>query len=264
MIEAALLPNPAAKPGCEVDPEQPGWHGEVEHMAISPTLEHRKRPWYNPRSIARSISIRPRVYLSALAGAATFVLLPRSWPASLREALAWDLSAAMYLALAFRVMLSCSSDIIRKRAARQDDSRAVILVIILLAITASFIAIVGLLVEAKTAPHRMLNLGLAGATIILAWTVMQVVFTLHYAHEFYRPGIGRNSFAEGLDCRGDRNPDYWDFFYFATSFGAASQTSDVSILTKSLRRLATLHAIISFFFNTAVLALTINLAASMI
>jgi uncharacterized membrane protein len=69
---------------------------------------------------------------------------------------------------------------------------------------------------------------------------------------------------EGLDFRGDRNPDYWDFFYFATSFGAASQTSDVSILTKSLRRLATLHAIISFSFNTAVLALAINLAASMI
>jgi uncharacterized membrane protein len=68
----------------------------------------------------------------------------------------------------------------------------------------------------------------------------------------------------GLDFRGDRNPDYWDFFYFATSIGAASQTSDVSIHTKPLRRLVTLHAIISFFFNTAVLALTINLAASII
>jgi uncharacterized membrane protein len=75
---------------------------------------------------------------------------------------------------------------------------------------------------------------------------------------------GPQAFAEGLDFRGDRNPDYWDFFYFATSFGAASQTSDVSILTKPLRRLATLHAIISFSFNTAVLALAINLAASMI
>jgi uncharacterized membrane protein len=86
---------------------------------------------------------------------------------------------------------------------------------------------------------------------------------LHYAHEYYRPSGGSGAFAEGLDFRGDPNPDYWDFFYFATSFGAASQTSDVSILTKPLRRLATLHAIISFFFNTAVLALTINLAASM-
>jgi uncharacterized membrane protein len=140
----------------------------------------------------------------------------------------------------------------------------VILVIILLAITISFVAITGLLVEAKEVPHKGLNLGLAAATILLSWTVTQVVFTLHYAHEYYRPSGGTRAFAEGLDFRGDRTPDYWDFFYFATSFGAASQTSDVSILTKPLRRLATLHAIISFFFNTAVLALTINLAASMI
>ena len=225
---------------------------------------HRKRPWYSPKSIARSVAIRPRLYFSALAGVAALAVLPRGWPASIREAVAWDLSAAIYLILAFRVMLTCKGDILRARAARQDDSRLVILVIILLAITASFVASVGLLAEAKAVPHRALNLGLAAATILLAWTLTQVVFTLHYAHEYYRPRGGPQAIAEGLDFRGDRNPDYWDFFYFATSFGAASQTSDVAILTKPLRRLATLHAIISFFFNTAVLALTINLAAAMI
>jgi uncharacterized membrane protein len=140
----------------------------------------------------------------------------------------------------------------------------VILAIILLATAASFVAIVGLLAASKEAPYRTLNLGLAAATLLLSWTLTQVVFTLHYAHEYYRSSGGPDDPAEGLDFRGDRNPDYWDFFYFATSFGAASQTSDVSILTKPLRRLATLHAIISFFFNTAVLALTINLAASLI
>jgi uncharacterized membrane protein len=208
--------------------------------------------------------MRPRLYLSALAGLAALVWLPRGWPAGVREAVAWDLSAAIYLVLAFRVMLTCKGEALRVRAARQDDSRMVILVIILLAITASFIAIAGLLAAAKEAPSKALNLGLAAATIILAWLVTQVVFTLHYAHEYYRPTGGSRALAEGLDFRGDRNPDYWDFFYFATSFGAASQTSDVSILTKPLRRLATLHAIVSFFFNTAVLALTINLAASLI
>lgn len=233
-------------------------------MDVGASPLHRKRHWYSPRSIGRSIAIRPRLYFSALAGVAALALLPRSWPAGLRGAVAWDLSAAIYLGLAFRVMLTCNADRIRARAARRDDSGVVILVIILLAITVSFVAIVGLLVEAKEVPHKGLNLGLAAATILLSWTVTQVVFTLHYAHEYYRPSGGAESFAQGLDFRGDRNPDYWDFFYFATSFGAASQTSDVSILTKPLRRLATLHAIISFFFNTAVLALTINLAASMI
>jgi uncharacterized membrane protein len=225
---------------------------------------HRKRHWYDPRSIARSIVIRPRLYCSALAGAAALVVLPRDWPAGVREAVAWDLSAAIYLILAFRVMLTCKGEALRARAARQDDSRVVILVIILLAITASFVAIAQLLAAAKEMPSKGLNLGLAAATIVLAWTVTQVVFTLHYAHEYYRPTGGREAIAEGLDFRGDRNPDYWDFFYFATSFGAASQTSDVSILTKPLRRLATLHAVISFFFNAAVLALGINIAASLI
>jgi uncharacterized membrane protein len=225
---------------------------------------HRKRHWYDPRSIARSVAIRPRLYFSALAGMGALVLLPGGLPAAMREAIAWDLSAGIYLMLAFNVMLTCKGDALRARAARQDDSRVVILIIILLAITASFAAIAGLLVSAKDAPHKTLNLGLAAATIVLSWTVTQVVFTLHYAHEYYRPTGGPQALAEGLDFRGDRKPDYWDFFYVATSFGAASQTSDVTILTKSLRRLATLHAIISFFFNTAVLALTINLAASLI
>src|SRR5437762_12411512 len=103
------------------------------------SAHHRTRRWYSPRSIARSIAIRPRLYLSALAGMALLLLLPRTWSATIRGALAWDLSAAIYLALAFRIMLTCTGDIIRARAARQDDSRVVILVIILLAIIASFV-----------------------------------------------------------------------------------------------------------------------------
>jgi uncharacterized membrane protein len=218
----------------------------------------------HPKSIARSVAIQPRLYSSVLAGVVALILLPRDWPAGFRAAVAWDVSAGIYLMLAFHLMLTCKGEALRVRAARQDDSRMVILVIILLAITAGVVTIAGLLAAAKDAPHKALNLGLAAATIVLSWTVTQVVFTLHYAHEYYRPSDGRQAHVEGLDFRGDRNPDYWDFFYFATSFGAASQTSDVTILTKPLRRLATLHAIISFFFNTAVLALTINLAASLI
>jgi uncharacterized membrane protein len=224
---------------------------------------HEKRHWSHPRAIAGSLAIRPRLYVSALVGVAALLLLP-AWPAAIRGAVAWDLFAAIYLALAFHVMRTCKGEALRARAARQDDSRVIILVIILLAITVSFVAIAGLLGAAKEVPSRATYLALAAITIVLSWTVTQVVFTLHYAHEYYRPTGGSHAVAEGLDFRGDRSPDYWDFFYFATSFGAASQTSDVTILTKPLRRLATLHAIISFFFNAAVLALTINLAASLI
>jgi uncharacterized membrane protein len=226
----------------------------------------RTRRWYSPKSIARSIAIRPRVYCSAAASVLALLLLPRDWSGNVRAAVAWDVGAAIYLLLAVRVMLTCKGDIIRARAARQDDSRIVVLVIVLLAILASFVAIGGLLVEAKEAPRylRVLHLALAAATIILAWAVTQVVFTLHYAHEFYRPSGGEFGVAQGLAFPADGNPDYWDFLYFATSIGAASQTSDVAVRSKPLRRLVTLHAIISFFFNTAVLALTINIAAGIV
>jgi uncharacterized membrane protein len=231
-------------------------------MAPGVTSLYRGGTWYSPRSIARSIAIRPRLYLSAAAGVVALLALPASWSSNVRDAVAWDLSAAIYLLLAFRVMLTCTGDAIKVRAARQDDSRIVVLIIVLLAIVVSFLAIGGLLVEAREAPRydKALHLALAAVTIIFAWTVTQVVFTLHYAHEYYRP----SGIAQGLVFPADTHPDYWDFFYFATSIGAASQTSDVAVRSKTLRRLVTLHAIISFFFNTAVLALTINLAAGFI
>jgi uncharacterized membrane protein len=85
---------------------------------------HQSRRWYSPRSIALSIAIRPRLYLSALAGVTVFLLLPSTLAPSVREALAWDLSAAIYLTLVFRVMLSCTSDVIRVRAARRGRATA--------------------------------------------------------------------------------------------------------------------------------------------
>ena len=226
----------------------------------------RHRQWYRPRSIVRSFALRPRVSLAVLTVLAAAILLPSIVSGNLRTALAADAGALVYLALSCRIMLACGRDVMRKRAERQDDSAVVILVLVLVAIALSFWTIFGVLSEAKQVggQAKALHVSLAAVTILLWWLVTQVVFTFHYAHEFYRPD-GSEQIAEGLAFPGgDREPDYWDFLYFATSLGAASQTSDVAILTKPLRRLVTLHAVISFFFNTAVLALAINIGASLI
>lgn len=222
--------------------------------------------WYSPRSVWRSVVIRPRVFASALTGIAALILLPATLTPASRDALAWCFGGLTYLGLAFSIMRNCEGDKIKRRAAMQDDSATVILVLILLAVVSSFLAIAGLLTEAKAATNtaKLLYVALAAATIVISWTVMQVVFTLHYAHEHYAPdNLGQDT-PGGLEFPKDPHPDYWDFFYFATSIGATSQTSDVSINSKGLRHLVTLHAIVAFFFNTMVLALTINLAASMI
>lgn len=228
----------------------------------------RRGRWYSPRSIGRSLALRPRVVFGVVVAIAALVLLPSSLHGSVREAVAWCLGGGTYLVLSFSLMLGCHSDTIRTRAAHQDDSGVVILVLVLLAMFSSFAAIFGLLGDAKQASEegKLFFVALAAATIITSWFVTQVAFTLHYAHAYYAPD--RHSEkpsgpATELTFPGDPTPDYWDFFYFATSFGAASQTSDIIINSKSMRRMTTLHAIVSFFFNTMVLALTINLAASL-
>ena len=162
-------------------------------------------------------------------------------------------------------MRSCHSDRIKLRAGIHDDSGVLILGLIVLAIFSSFSAIFGLLIEAEAASShaKMLYVGLAAGTIFISWMVMQVAFAIHYAHQYYRPDHAMPG-INGLDFPKDVHPDYWDFFYFSTSIGAASQTSDVNINSKELRRLVTLHAIVAFFFNVAVVALMINLAASLV
>jgi uncharacterized membrane protein len=235
----------------------------METTSPGPT---RRTRWYNPVSIVRSIYIRPRVYLGAAVGIALLLFMPASISAPVRETTAWCLGAATYLLLAFRLMTKCHSDRIKLRAGIQDDSGILILGLILLAIFSSFSAIFGLLTEAKHsgAQAKMLFVGLAAVTIFISWMVMQVAFALHYAHQYYRPGHSLPAGVHGLNFPQDVHPDYWDFFYFSTSIGAASQTSDVDINSKELRRLTTLHAIVSFFFNVTIVALMINLAASLV
>jgi uncharacterized membrane protein len=226
----------------------------------------RVRGWYDPLAVIQSIAMRPRFYAAAVAGALALAFLPQGWPRMARAVAAWDIGGLTYLVFAFRLVLTCGADRIRARAARRDDSRLAILTIILLAITASFAAIAGLIGEAKApttdASEKLILGSLAVATIMVSWVVTQVAFALHYAHDFYGPDEGSDS-GGGLVFPGCEQPDYWDFLYFSTSIGATSQTSDVSIKSRALRRLVTLHATASFFFNTAVLALTVNIAASL-
>jgi uncharacterized membrane protein len=224
------------------------------------------RRWYHPRGIARSIRLRPRVLAGTLAGLAVLVVLPASFKGPVRDALAWNVGGVVYLALSMRLMLKIDAATIKARAARADESGYVILGMVVIAMMASFAAISGLASEAKAATWtiKLMYLGLAATTVVIAWTVTQVVFAIHYAHLNYSGPIDDGPVRPGLAFPGDDTPDYWDFLYFSTSIGATSQTSDVSIRSKTMRRLVTIHSVVSFFFNTMVLAVTINIAAGLI
>lgn len=202
----------------------------------------------------------PRTLLSVLVGSAVGWLLPAGFPLSTRLLLAWD--AAMVLWLSAIVVLMLRSDVerIRKRAADEDDGAMVILVASSLAALASLAAIALELSTVKQgASASGLHLALAGGTLLCSWAFVHLSFTLHYAHEYYGAGSSQN----GLEFPGpDRDLDYFDFAYVAINIGAAGQISDVQVTSPTIRRTVIAHTVLSFFFNTTILALGINVAAS--
>ena len=205
--------------------------------------------------VIRVIRARPRLFLSALGGAAVVGFLPAELRFATRLLIGWDVGVAVYLALAY--VLIARSDVarIKRRAATQDEGRFAILVLTAAAALASLGAIVA---ELGSADRRAIDLALAAFTIVLSWAFTHTMFALHYAHDFY----DRNTPEGGLAFPGNEKPDYWDFVYFSLVIGMTSQVSDVAITCKPIRRTVSAHGVISFFFNAALLALLVNIAAS--
>ena len=131
---------------------------------------------------------------------------------------------------------------------------------------ASFAAILGEFSASKAMPAslRDLHVALVAVTLFVSWLVTHTVFALRYAHEYYAATPGVAGIDGGLDFPGGAAPDYWDFFYFALVLGMTFQVSDVQITSKKLRRLATLHGLLGFLFNTVILALSVNIGASLL
>ena len=103
------------------------------------------------------------------------------------------------------------------------------------------------------------------ATIIGSWLLVHTIFAMHYAHEYYQDHQTQSECkAGGLAFPEDIEPDYWDFLYFSFVIGMTSQVSDIQITSRSMRRLSLLHSILSFFINTAIVAMSINIIAGLI
>jgi uncharacterized membrane protein len=208
---------------------------------------------------ARVIYARPRTFISAAIGIAAFFFLPGSLRLVTRLLLAWDIFIALYLTLVYGMMLRSGPSQLRRHAALEDDGRFLILMVTALGAFASIAAIVSEL----GASHRGApELTLATVTIVLSWATVHTTFALHYAHDYFRGAKpGGLQFPSGDE---HTHPDYWDFVYFSFVIGMTAQVSDVGITDKTIRRTAIAHGVISFFFNTALLALMVNIAASAI
>jgi uncharacterized membrane protein len=212
---------------------------------------------------------RPRLLAAALIGAVAGLALAKFDPAlpTLTDVvIGWDAMCVLFMLAVTGALIGHSPDDIRARAEREDEGRGLILSLVLIAATASIAAIAGELSLAKTA-HGIFKIGhvaLAFGTVAASWLMMQVVFALHYAHEYYGVDEGDGvRDAEGIEFPGMEAPDYWDFLYFSVVIGVAFATADANITSKGLRRLALVHSLVAFAFNAVIIALTINLTAGL-
>jgi uncharacterized membrane protein len=224
-------------------------------MAADDDLDgHVRRLRRFPKPV-RIVLVRPRFFIAVAVGLVALLVLPATSRLATRLLMAWDISIALYLLLAFTTVFKTGFARIRRDAALQDDGRFAILI---LTAVAAFATLGAIVMELEPTHRGGYELLLAIATIVLSWAAIHTTFALHYAHEYYRgPKAGGLAFPGG-----EQEPDYWDFVYFSFVIGMTAQVSDVGITDKMIRRTATAHGIASFIFNTALLALMINIAAS--
>jgi uncharacterized membrane protein len=203
------------------------------------------------------------VVLAVIVAIAVFGLLTSRQFNAGNFLVSWNCSAGVYIAFTWYRMLRSNVHRIRQRSADMDFSDVLVL---FLSIAAALASIAGIGIELSGIKDASPEVALARAgaaflTILISWVFLHTLFTTHYAHHFYADDSGKPPIRFPDDIK---EPNYWDFLYFTFTIGVASQTADVAIGTTLMRKLALLHSVLSFLFNTTILALAINVGASLL
>ena len=223
------------------------------------------RSHFTPRFIWHTVKAHPRLFLAIALGCLTALSLPPDWVSrtSTRSLIAWNVAAFAYLISTAQMCWQSDVTTIKRRARIQSESRFITMVLVILAVVASQVAIVAELSTVKNLSPAFKggHIALTIVTIISAWLFTHTMFALHYAHDYY-DSVARHC-QPGLEFVGTPDPEYGDFFYCAFIIGTSGQTADVTFSNKSMRRIGLVHSVLAFAFNTTLLAMTINIAASL-
>jgi len=209
------------------------------------------------------IKSRPHLVMAIVFGVAVGWLWPGQHAWLQRALIGWNAGVWPYLASMGWLMVRASPDKVRTIASREDENAGLVLTTLLVAALFSVSAIVSELARLDhPSPHELAErYAFTALTVIGSWLLVGVLFTLHYARLFYRSPGGKPP----LRFPDEKvQPDYWDFLYFSFTIGVAVQTSDVQIASRSLRKVALAQSVLAFFFNLAILGLSVNIAASLI
>jgi uncharacterized membrane protein len=202
---------------------------------------------------------RSRLVWAVGIGALSWLVIPSAWALAVRLLVAWDVAAVVLLAIAGGMIASSSAPETGRRAAADDPGRTAVWAIVLLG---SAFSVFGATVVMRTAAADS-GLGggellaLCAGTVLVSWLLTHASFTLRYAHLFYRTSAGED--AGGLEFPGGDRPDDLDFAYFAFTVGMCFQVSDVTVSARLIRRTVLAHSMLSFAYNTVIIALVMNL-----
>lgn len=210
-----------------------------------------------------ALRARPRLLWAIVLGVVVYGLLAglTGLTGASATLLAWNAGTLLNLALTWHMTRASGVQDIRQRAPSQDEGRFAILGVVVLGALAVLLAVATQVAQTRGmhGPERAGHLALATVTVLTSWLFMQVVFGLHYAHEFYVARLQGQ--PDPLAFPGTSEPTYADFFHFAFVIGASAQTADINFNGSRLRPVGTLHCTVAFFFNTSLLALAINVLA---
>ena len=208
-----------------------------------------------------------KLYISLAVSLLVFLLYLGKVSVSVQIMLTWIGYALSHLILSWITILSCHPLDVQKMATMQDSSRTAIFIFVVGAALMSLFIVILLMRSTRelTGQDLKYHISLSIASVICAWWLVHTIFVFRYAHLFYNISDKETSqkYAEGLVFPKENEPDYLDFTYFSFVIGMTFQVSDVEINSRSIRRLAWMHGVISFAFNTVIVAFSINILSGL-
>lgn len=205
-----------------------------------------------------------RFYVGLLAGLLAWAIT-RFFDRDIAPIAGGDVFFLVYVVSMWAVARQISIDKLRWRANLEDEGLRIIVAVTAIAISFSFASIFMILQNKAT--ESTTHMLLALLSIPLGWMTLQTLLAFHYARLFYAPTTqrdGKSSDAGGLDFPGTPEPGIWEFLYFSCTIGATFQTSDVAVRSTDFRLVVLFHTIASFVFNTVLLALAVNVGATLV
>ncbi len=191
------------------------------------------------------------MFLALLASIAPLGLI---WPWHDAVMAGFDIAAVTFMASV--VPLISAKPATMRRNARANDANRELMLLLTGVVVLVILVAVGAALSQHGGPKASV-VALLLATLVIAWLFSNLIYAMHYAHDYYLAGVDGKD-GGGLDFPDTKEPDYWDFFYFAYTLGMTFQTSDVTISSRDMRRTALFHCMAAFLFNIGVLAFTIN------